>query len=192
MSPSPGVGPTCQHHFSREDEARICDENLAWAENLLRKHYGLRAVEWAGEGLLAACRSFDPDLGHSFRGFAATVIRRTAARGLKAMYGAPGSAKHEAQANSVTYEDYDQQAVRHPSGHCPTYTQIVAELSNEDSDEYTAILEFFDCQPAQRRLIGLGAMLTGMTARQLSEVLRVDRRTITSTLADLRRLVSAA
>ncbi|HAI10608.1 MAG TPA: hypothetical protein DCM28_02815 [Phycisphaerales bacterium] len=176
-------------HFSPDDEARICDENLAWAENLLRKHYGKRAVEWAGEGLLAACRAYDPDRGDSFRGFAATVTLRTAAHGLRQMYGAPDTAKNQALSQSVTYQEFDQPAQR---------TELAApdisptEFDPDQADEFIAVLEFIDCQPARNRLIGLGAILTGLTPTQLSEVIHIDKREVKSKLDRLRRLVSAA
>ncbi|MBL4700829.1 MAG: hypothetical protein JKX85_06185 [Phycisphaeraceae bacterium] len=191
MSLSQGVAPT-RHHFTPIEENTLCTDNLGWAENLLRKHYGKRAVEWAGEGLLAACRSFDPDRGDSFRGFAATVIRRTAARGLRQMYGAPGTDKHESMASSVTFEDYDQQASIAETTALLSNTITPDQLNAEDADEYLVVLDFIDRQPMRRRLIGLGAMLTNLTSRQLSEVLHIDRREIVHTLTDLRRLVSAA
>ena len=191
MSSSPRDRSGRVSHFTPEDEARICDENLAWAEYLLRKHYGKRSVEWAGEGLLAACRAYDPDRGDSFRGFAATVIRRTAARGLRSMYGAPESAKNQALSESVTYEEYDQHADGDQSFY-QMYNIIVPEqLDVEQADEYIAVLEFMDQQPTRSRLIGLGAILTGLSATQLSEVIHIDKREVKSKLNRLFRLVSA-
>lgn len=191
MSPSLGVAPTRPNHFTPDEESRLCNDNLAWAENLLRKHYGKQSIEWAGEGLLTAIRAFDPERGFSFRGFAATVIKRTAARGLKSFHGSPGSAKHEAMASSVAYEDFDQPVNLLQTATAPPPCDT-ASLSTENRDEYRAILEFIDQQPVRRRLIGLGTLLTGMKPRQLSEVLHIDRREITTTLIDLRRLVSVA
>ena len=192
MSPSLGVAPTRPNHFTPDEESRLCSENLAWAENLLRKHYGKQAIEWAGEGLILAIRAYDPDRGYSFRGFAATVIKRTAAKGLKALHGSPGSAKHEARANTVTYEDYDHPVMRSTTAAHALPDEMLKALSSEDRDESRAIIEFIERQPMRRRLIGLGAMLTGMSPRQLSEVMHIDRREIATTLVDLRRLVSAA
>ncbi|MFG0251210.1 MAG: hypothetical protein ACF8OB_20180 [Phycisphaeraceae bacterium JB051] len=189
MSSSPRGRSGRDSHFTPEEESNLCTENLAWAEALLRKHYGKRSIEWAGEGLLEACRAYDPELGDSFRGFAATVILRTAARGLRQMFGAPESAKNQAMSRAVQYQEYDQ-----PTQTIELVPQDISptELNPDQADEFVAVLEFIDSQPAKSRLIGLGAIMTGLSPSQLSQVIHVDKREVKSKLHRLQRLVSVA
>ncbi len=93
--------------FTPQEQNDICRDCLPWAEAILRRRFGSDGVEYAGLGLVAALKSFDPSRGYSFREFAPTVLIRTASRQIQRIIGTPGSAKRLAHSGRVAVEDFD-------------------------------------------------------------------------------------
>lgn len=162
-----------------EQRSQLCADHLAWAEGYLAKSVGHDAVEYAGQGLLAAIDSFDPNRGVPFRSYASQVIRRDALDAIRSFKGGVGTARRRVTDAVTVHEGDSVEALATPESRMESRERQITVLGR-----------LRELEPAAA-LTGL-AMAIGLSPTAIHRLTRFSSETINAHAGAVRRLLSDA